>query len=108
MQIDLTGKTILVTGARYLDAMEIFLARGYGNGSNLPLEPDALAERLLNEANELRSLSYPRGLEERRCAKPLSKRRRAGGRCTGCTDGRLRRARHRTAGRPSRWSLSNL
>jgi alpha-mannosidase len=35
----------------------VFLARGYGNASHLPLEPAALAQRLGDEAAELRKLS---------------------------------------------------
>jgi hypothetical protein len=35
----------------------VFLVRGYGNASNLPLAPQALAERLRNEAAEIQKIS---------------------------------------------------
>ena len=40
----------------------VFLVRGYGNASHLPLVPQALAERLLSEASELQKISPTRSV----------------------------------------------
>jgi mannosylglycerate hydrolase len=40
----------------------VFLVRGYGNAANLPLAPEALAARLLNEASELQAISPTRSV----------------------------------------------
>ncbi len=40
----------------------IFLVRGYGNASHLPLAPEVLAKRLLDEASELQKISPTRSV----------------------------------------------
>jgi len=57
---DVDGTSFLWQSPDGTRLFTVFLARGYGNASQLPLVPQALAERLLREAAELQKISPTR------------------------------------------------